>query len=484
MALLNSQQKYNRVPQLRLGLDEDIIIDNFAGGGGASTGIEQALGRPVDIAINHDPAAIAMHTINHPYTKHYCESVWKVDPVKACNGRRVKLAWFSPDCTHFTKARGTKPKSKKIRGLAWLAVRWIKRLQPTNQHPELIVMENVEEFQTWGPLLPDGQPCPDRAGTTFTQFIGVLKGYGYSVEWRELRATNYGAPTIRKRLFIVARRDGLPVEWPEATHGKGLIPYRTAADCIDWSIPTRSIFGRKRPLADNTMRRIFTGIDRFVINAAKPFIVPIQNYGGKNPIVHNIDEPLRSITAQPKGGAFALMVAHIAKHYTGVTGHEVEKPLGTITTIDHHSLVSSHLIKFRGTCKDGQPVTAPMPTITAGGLHVGEVRAFLIKYYGTANAIAIDSPLHTITTKCRFGLVTIRGEDYQIVDIGLRMLTPRELFNANGFPGDYIIDRNPDGSKSTIRDQVARCGNSVPPAFSRAIVSANINNKIKSDIAA
>lgn len=475
--------KYNRAPQLRLGLDDDIIIDNFAGGGGASTGIEQALGRPVDIAINHDPAAIAMHTINHPYTKHYCESVWKVDPVSACNGRRVKLAWFSPDCTHFTKARGGKPKSKKIRGLAWLAVRWIKRLQPTNQHPELIVMENVEEFQTWGPLLQNGQPCPDRIGTTFKQFISALKSYGYSVDYKELRACNYGAPTIRKRLFIIARRDGLPIVWPAETHGEGLEPYRTAADCIDWSIPTKSIFNRKRPLADNTLRRIAKGIERFVINDGKPFIVPIQNYGGKSPIVHDIDEPLRTITAFPKGGAFALVAPHIAKHYTGVTGHKLEQPLGTVTTVDHHSLVTSHLIKFRGTCKDGQRVTEPMPTITAGGMHVGEVRAFLVKYYGSSSAVSVDEPIHTITTKDRFGLVTLEGVDYQIVDIGLRMLSPRELFNANDFPRDYIIDRNPDGSRSTIKDQVARCGNSVPPAFSRAIVSANINQASAADAA-
>ena len=460
MEYVNIKQKYNRVPQLRLGLDNDIIIDNFAGGGGASTGIEQALGRPVDIAINHDPAAIAMHTINHPYTKHYCESVWKVDPVKACNGRTVKLAWFSPDCTHFTKARGSKPKSKKIRGLAWLAVRWIKRLKPTNQHPELIVMENVEEFQTWGPLLPSGQPCPDRIGITFTQFINALKGYGYSVDWRELRACDYGAPTIRKRLFIIARRDGSPIVWPKASHGDGLKPYKTAADCIDWSIPTKSIFNRKRPLADNTMKRIAKGIERFVLNDAKPFIVPIQNYGGKTPIVHDIEQPLRTITAQPKGGAFALVMPFMAKN-----------------PINHHSLVTSHLIKFRGTCKDGQRVTAPMPTITAGGMHVGEVRAFLVKYYGTSDAATLKTPLHTITTKDRFGLVTIKGGDYQIADIGLRMLSPRELFNANDFPPDYIIDRNPNGEKSTIRDQVARCGNSVPPAFARAIVAANVSIK-------
>ncbi len=454
--------KYNRPPQLRLGLEDDIIIDNFAGGGGASTGIEQALGRPVDIAINHDPAAIAMHTINHPYTKHYCESVWSVDPIKACNGRRVKLAWFLPDCTHFAKARGKKPKSKKIRGLAWLAVRWIKRLKPTNQHPELIIIENVEEFKTWGPLLPNGQPCPDRAGDTFRQYISKLKAYGYSVDWKELRACDFGAPTIRKRLFIIARRDGCPIVWPVATHGDGLKPYRTAADCIDWTTPTKSIFNRKRPLADNTLRRIAKGIERYVLENPKPFIVPIQHYGGGRAIAHDIDQPLRTVTAYPKGGAFALVAPHIAKHYTGVIGHELKRPLGTVTTIDHHSLVTSHLVKAEdGIERDNTEL----------------VRAFLIAYYGASIGLSADTPLHTITTKDRFGLVTVKGEDYRITDIGLRMLTPRELFNANDFPGDYIIEYDPDGKTATITDQVARCGNSVPPAFSRAIVEANVTTE-------
>lgn len=441
------EQKYNRVPQLRLGLEDDIVIDNFAGGGGASTGIEQALGRPVDIAINHDPAAIAMHSINHPYTKHYCESVWKVDPIKACNGRTVKLAWFSPDCTHFTKARGGKPKSKKIRGLAWLAVRWIKRLKPTNQHPELIVMENVEEFQTWGPLLPSGHPCPVRAGTTFNQFIDILKDYGYSVDWRELRARDYGVPTIRKRLFIIARRDEQSIMWPYYTHGAGLAPYKTTADCIDWSKPTKSIFTRARPLADNTLRRIAAGIERFVFDDAKAFIVPIQNYGGKSPIVHSIDEPIRTITAQPKGGAFALVTSLLEKCS--------DKSINIVTS---------------------NGIRASKPSGKNNGRNSDQVKAFLIKYYGTSKAISINTPLHTITTKDRFGLVTIKGDDYKIADIGLRMLTPRELFCANGFPADYIIDRNPDGTKTTISDQVARCGNSVPPAFARAIVNANINS--------
>lgn len=446
-------------------MDDEIVVDNFAGGGGASTGIEQALGRPVDIAINHDAAAIAMHTINHPLTEHYCESVWKVDPVKACNGRTVKLAWFSPDCTHFTKARGTKPKSKKIRGLAWIAVRWIKRLKPTNQHPKLIVIENVEEFQTWGPLMPDGQPCPVRAGTTFAKFIGKLEGYGYSVDWRELRACDYGAPTIRKRLFIIARRDGLPIVWPQSSHGVGLDPYRTAADCIDWSIPTKSIFNRKRPLVENTLRRIANGIERFIIKDEDPFIAPIA-YGDRDALAEGTEMP------------DTLVMPHIAKHYTGVTGHKLGRPLGTVTTIDHHSLVTSHLIKFRGTCKDGQRVTDPMPTITAGGLHVGEVRTFLTKYCGVNNSGSSESPLRSMMSKDRLGVVIIKGETYRIADIGLRMLTPRELFNANDFPGDYIIDRNPDGTKSTITAQVARCGNAVPPSFARAIVSANIDVRL------
>lgn len=492
----------------------EMVVDNFAGGGGASTGIEAALGRPVDVAINHDLAAIEMHEVNHPHTVHLCESVWDVDPAALCAGRRVGLAWFSPDCKHFSKAKGGKPVEKKIRGLAWVAVKWAKVVKP-----RVIILENVEEFQTWGPLTDDNRPCPVRKGETFRQWKAALERLGYRVEYRELRACDYGAPTIRKRLFVVARCDGLPIVWPEPTHGdpkseavrSGLLkPWRTAAECIDWSLPCPSIFERARPLADATLRRIARGVMRYVVNAAEPFIVPIAHYNGTSP-AHSLREPLRTVTAWPKGGHFALVApvvstyygeksdrddrcarvdrpvatqttenrhalvsAFLAKHYGGVTGSAMAAPIGTVTSIDHHSLVASHLIKLRGTCRDGQAVNAPAPTVTAGGNHVGEVRAFLLKYYGTDQDPQLRDPLHTVTTKDRFGLVTVKGELYRLADIGLRMLAPRELFAAQGFPADYIIDQTKDGKLISKADQVARCGNSVPPAFAEALVRANV----------
>ncbi|MCW7556447.1 DNA cytosine methyltransferase [Endozoicomonas gorgoniicola] len=443
-------KKYRINPQMGLNFSGELIVDNFAGGGGASTGIEMALGRPVDIAINHDPEAIAMHTINHPHTKHYCESVWKVDPVKACNGRPVGLAWFSPDCTHHSKARGGKPKSKKIRGLAWVAVRWAKRVKP-----RVIILENVEEFQDWGPLLENNQPCPIRKGETFKEFVQKLNSLGYKVEWKELRACDYGAPTIRKRLFLIARCDGQPIVWPVATHGPGTHqPYRSAAECIDWSIPSQSIFERARPLADNTLRRIAKGIQKFVVNDPKPFIVPIAHYNGRD-LVHDIEQPIRTITASPKGGAFSLVTAFIAKHYTGVTGSSIKESLHTITTADHNALVTAQLEKRNN--------------------HSEKVHAFLVKYYGSGdNAVSLREPIHTITTRERFGLVTVKGELYQIVDIAMRMLSPRELYNANGFTVDYIIDRDASGKRLSKKSQVARCGNAVPPQFSEALVKANV----------
>ncbi|MNF77565.1 C-5 cytosine-specific DNA methylase [compost metagenome] len=344
------------------------------------------------------------------------------------------------------------------------------------------------------------------------------------MEWRELRACDYGTPTIRKRLFLIARRDGAPIVWPKPTHGDPasaevkagkLLPWPTAADVIDWSIPCPSIFERKRPLAENTLRRIAKGLARFVINVAEPFIVNTRNgeREGQQPRVRGIgqplwtvtaqgsqgaicipklapfitehanashqrnmpaDEPLRTICAQVKGGHFALVSAFLAKHYTGVVGAELTQPLPTVTTVDHNSLVTSHLVKLRGTCQDGQPVTEPMPTVTAGGLHIGEVRAFLLKYYGTDSSIPCSEPLHTVTTRDRFGLVTVRGEDYQIVDIGMRMLEPHELFAAQGFPADYVIDHDATGKKFTKTAQVARCGNAVCPPLAAALVRANL----------
>ncbi len=549
-------------------LFNEIVVDNFAGGGGASTGIEMALGRSPEIAINHDPDAISMHTVNHPDTEHYCESVWDIVPRDVVAGRPVGLVWLSPDCKHFSKAKGSTPVSKKIRGLAWVTLRWAATVRP-----RVIMLENVEEFQTWGPLLIDSEgnarPDPAKKGRTFNSFINALRRQGYKVEWRELRACDYGTPTIRKRLFLIARRDGAPIVWPKPTHGEPasaevkagkLLPWRTAADIIDWSIPCPSIFltqeeakaqglNVKRPLAEATMRRIAKGVERFVIDAAEPFIVKCNHTSNRTvydafrgqglheplqtvtaapgfalvqpqlaPFITEhanashqrnmpADEPLRTICAEVKGGHFALVApviarqfgnsvgqsvedplgtvmakadksqlvtAFLAKHYTGVVGAELTQPLPTVTTVDHNALVTSHLVKLRGTCQHGQPVTEPMPTVTAGGLHIGEVRAFLLKYYGTDSAIPCSEPLHTVTTRDRFGLVTVRGEDYQIVDIGMRMLEPHELFAAQGFPADYVIDHDATGKKFTKTAQVARCGNAVCPPLAAALVRANL----------
>ncbi|MDK2375304.1 DNA cytosine methyltransferase [Serratia fonticola] len=629
----------------------ELIVDNFAGGGGASTGIEMATGRSVDIAINHDENAIAMHETNHPETLHYCESVFDIDPVAATAGQPVGLAWFSPDCRHFSKAKGGAPVKKEIRGLAWIVIRWA-----LTKRPRVMMLENVEEFKTWGPLItepskPDlpkklmaefmgpvyperSYPDPARAKETFDAFVGMLTtgipanhpavaecceilglkadsdevsrlvaGLGYVVDHRELRACDYGAPTIRNRFFMVMRCDGKPVEWPIVSHGDPkklevqsgkLKPWRTAAECIDWSIPCPSIFERKRPLAENTMRRIARGIQRFVINNPTPFIVkcnhtstktnydcfrgqsltePLQTitkthgyaivsphitkfrtgatgqqcdeplstitagsserpggnghamgmvearltpiiarigqtgFGGDrlaydankplttvttkaehlvvapviarqfgNSVGHGVDEPNGTVTAGG-GGKSQLVATFLAKHfggnYTG-PGADLAEPAHTVTTVDHHALVTSNLIKMRGT-NIGQEVTAPLQTVTAGGNHFGEVRAFLLKYYGTdKDGVSLADPLHTVTANDRFGLVTVEGIDYQIVDIGMRMLQPHELYAAQGFPSWYIIDQDYKGKKYAKDKQVARCGNAVPPPFAEALVRANL----------
>ncbi|EMT54261.1 C-5 cytosine-specific DNA methylase [Brevibacillus borstelensis AK1] len=497
---------------------QEIIVDNFAGGGGASTGIELATGRSVDIAINHDPAAIAMHRANHPETEHYCESVWDVDPRVVTRGRPVALCWLSPDCKHFSKAKGGKPKDKGIRSLAWVAVRWAATVRP-----RVIMLENVEEFKTWGPLLKDGMPDPDKKGKTFQAFVNALKRQGYQVEWRELRACDYGAPTIRKRFFLIARCDGRPIVWPEPTHGDPnspevksgkLKPWRTAAEIIDWSLPCPSIFERKKPLAENTLRRIARGIQKFVIDNPSPFIIRVNYSGSNHHYCDPIDEPLKTITAKngwgvvvptliqtgygerkgqaPRslnlhkplgtvvaGGAkHALVAAFLAQYHSETASHEargqtLDRPILTLDTSNRYALVASHLVKMRGT-NTGQPVTVPLQTITAGGNHFGEVRAFLMAYYGSSVGQNVDDPLGTVTTRDRFGLVTIYGQDYQIVDIGMRMLEPHELFAAQGFPNTYIIERDADGKTYPKSAQVARCGNSVPPPFAEALVRANL----------
>lgn len=595
----------------------DVVL--FCGGGGADTGIEQATGTPVDIAINHDPEAIGMHAANHPQTLHFKEDVFAVHPLVATRGRQVRILWASPDCTHFSIAKGGTPCSKKIRSLAWVVIKWAKTVRP-----RMIFLENVKEFQTWGPLGPDNRPDKSRSGETFNRWIAELRGLGYKVEWRILAACDFGAPTSRRRLFLIARCDGQPIVWPDPTHGdpknpetkkKKLKPWRTAAEIIDWSIPCPSIFERKKPLSENTLRRIAKGIQKFVLNNPKPFIVSIANWSSDS--INPADKPLTTVTANPKGGHHALITpilvgaggqtyagepqtadkpintltttnskalvvptliqvnhtgndhrgqtpdnplptltaknghaiaaatlinigygekpgqnprvpgldvplgtvvaggkkhalvsaflarqygqsvgtaadaplgtitridhsqivtAFLAKHYTGATGSSMDSPVDTITAVDHNSLVTSHLVKMRGT-NVGQSVEEPLQTITAGGLHFGEVRALLIKYYGNEkDGQPVNEPLDTIPTKDRFALITvyIGGEPYVIVDIGLRMLQPHELYAAQGFPADYIFDRQADGTPITKTAQVQKCGNAVCPPVAKAIIAANI----------
>ena len=486
-----------------LPLRHELIVDNFAGGGGASTGIEAAFGRSVDLAVNHDGAALAMHEANHPGTRHLCGDVFDVDPLEVTKGQPVGLAWFSPDCTHFSKAKGGQPRKKEIRGLAWVVVRWAQQVKP-----RVIMLENVEEFQDWGPLTEDGRPCPERKGMTFRRWKKQLENAGYAVDMRELRACDYGAPTIRKRLFVIARCDGRPIVWPKPTHGPRRKPYRTAASCIDWSIPCPSIFERKRPLAEATMRRIARGIRKYVIEAERPFIVgvggrmgqspergtdsPFQTvttkadsalvvptliqtgYGerpGQDPRVPGLEKPLGTCVAG--GCKHALVAAFLAKHYGGneTPGTSLDGPMSTVTSKDHHALVTSRLVEVKGTCQHEQGTDRPVGA--QAGCHLTEVKAFLLKYYGTDQDPRLEEPLHTITTKDRFGLVMIGGDEYRICDIGMRMLSPRELFNAQGFPAEYIIDPVFRGKALNKTQQVRLCGNSVCPQLSQALVEAN-----------
>lgn len=485
-------------------LPGELVIDNFAGGGGASTGIEAAIGRPCDIAINHDPVAITMHKANHPATKHYVEDVWAVDPREATGGRPVGLAWFSPDCRHFSSAKGSAPVSDSVRGLAWVVVRWAREARP-----RVIVLENVEEFQTWGPLDEHHMPIKSRAGETFREWLAAIVACGYSVEFQTLVAADYGTPTTRKRLFLIARRDGRGIVWPEASHGRARpAPWRTAAEVIDWSLPAPSIFGRSRPLAEATLKRIAAGVQRYVIGAARPFIVPVKSWGGGGNGPRNLDAPMPTVTAA-KRGEFALIspfvVRHghystitgaglvegagagtfrgqplalplatvcatndkhlvcpiLTKHYGGVIGHEVTRPVGTVTAKDHHAL------------------TAALLTRTEAGQRASGVRAFLLKYYsasGRAQTADLFDPLHTVTTKARFGLVVVEGETYQISDIGMRMLAPHELFAAQGFPPGYEIRPSYYGKPISKTDQTRLAGNSVCPPVARALVAANIRS--------
>lgn len=541
-------------------INGELIVDNFAGGGGASTGIELATGYSVDIAINHDPEAIKMHKANHPNTKHYCENVWAVDPVKACNGHPVGLAWFSPDCKHFSKAKGGKPKDKNIRGLAWVALRWAGLVRP-----RVIMLENVEEFKTWGPLNRRHHPIKSKQGKTFEKFVQQLTDLGYKVEFRELIAADYGAPTMRKRFFMIARCDGKPIIWPEPTHApvdseevkKGLLkPYVGAYTQLDFSLPCPSIFDTSeeikekygiravRPLAQKTMDRIARGLKKFVLDNPEPFIIQCNHGGERRP--NDIREPMPTITGKhgygivepymvqigqtgftkdrskdvreplttivsknehclisptliqyhsetSKDGVrgqtiedpimtvdssnrYGLVASFLQKYYDGGykgAGDTLENPLPTVTAWDHNSVVTANLIQMNNHC-DGRDLRDPIPTITAGDGHFGEVRAFLIKYYGQGTGQDIEEPLDTVTSRDRFGLVTIEGVDYQIVDIGLRMLEPKELYGCQGFPDDYIIDHDYTGKTYPRSEQVRRCGNAVCPPIPAALVRANL----------
>lgn len=538
----------------------ELIVDNFAGGGGASTGIELATGYSVDIAINHDPEAIRMHKVNHPNTEHYCENVWAVDPVKACNGHPVGLAWFSPDCKHFSKAKGGKPKDKNIRGLAWVALRWAGLVRP-----KVIMLENVEEFKTWGPLNRRHHPIKSKQGKTFEKFVQQLTDLGYKVEFRELIAADYGAPTMRKRFFMIARCDGKTIVWPEPTHApadseevkKGLLkPYVGAYTQLDFSLPCPSIFDTSeeikekygiravRPLAQKTMDRIARGFKKFILDNPEPFIIQCNHGGERRP--NDIREPIPTITGKhgygivepymvqigqtgftkdrskdvreplttivsknehclisptliqyhsetSKDGVrgqtiedpimtvdssnrYGLVASFLQKYYDGGykgAGDTLENPLPTVTAWDHNSVVTANLIQMNNHC-DGRDLRDPIPTITAGDGHFGEVRAFLIKYYGQGTGQDIEEPLDTVTSRDRFGLVTIEGVNYQIVDIGFRMLEPKELYGCQGFPDDYIIDHDYTGKTYPRSEQVRRCGNAVCPPIPAALVRANL----------
>lgn len=448
-----------------------LVIDLFAGGGGASTGIRAALGRDPDLAVNHDATAIAVHTANHPTTRHMTCDVYEVDPLVATGGRPVSLLWASPDCRHFSRAKGSAPKHPKVRSLAWVVTRWARAVRP-----DVILLENVPEFVTWGPLGRDRQPIRERAGETFKAWVATLRRLGYVVEWRELSAERYGAPTKRKRLFVVARRDGIAPRWPVPTHGPGLAPLRTAAECIDWTLPCPSIFDRKKPLAEKTLWRIAQGIRRYVIESASPFIVKV-NHGGRSDRSEDLASPMSTVTSARRG--HALVTAFLAKHYGGVVGHDLREPTGTITGTDHHGIAAATLVKMRGACH-GADVGEPVPTLTGQGTHVAEVRAFLTAYYGTGVGQGLNDPARTLTARHRLGLVTVEGVEHQIVDIGMRMLQPHELLRAQfgEFADGYDLS-----AARTASGKVRLVGNSVCPHVAAALVRANVRRE-DSEVAA
>ncbi len=443
----------------------ELVVDCFAGGGGATSGIEAAIGRPVDIALNHNPHAIRMHEANHPETRHYVEDIWAIDPRVACGGLPVGLVWMSPDCKHFSRAKGATPVEKKVRGLAWAALRWAKAVKP-----RMFVLENVEEFQDWGPLTWDHAkegyfPDPDKKGLTFKIWLGKLRAQGYAIEYRSIMAADHGTPTTRKRLFIVARRDRHEITFPEATHGDGLEPWIPAHDVLDFSLECPSIFTRKRPLADATMNRIAMGIPKFV-TGGDPYIVRHGHYSkrtGAGLIAgrgaglfrgQSIRKPLATVCATNDKN---LVVPWLIKHYGGMTGKDIRTTVGTITERDSQALAKAMLVPTGSTDRSDL------------------VSAFLIKYYGTAGANSLRLPLDTVTTKGRFALVEVFGQPYKIVDIGMRMLQPRELYRAQGFADDYKIDADLYGKSFTKTQQIAMVGNSVCPPVAEAVIREQLS---------
>lgn len=461
-----------------------LIVDNFAGGGGASTGIELATGRPVDIAINHDEEAIAMHRQNHPYTQHYCESVWDVDPVKVTAGRTVGIAWFSPDCKHFSKAKGGKPVDKHIRGLAWIVLRWAAKVRP-----EVIFLENVEEFLTWG-RVRKGKPVEKDKGNTFKKWCGQLAALGYTIDWRVLKACDYGVPTSRKRLYLVARCDGKPIIFPEPTHGKGKKPYRAAADIIDWTIPCPSIFEREKPLVPATLRRIAKGLDRFVIKAKKPFIIDdtaftvMQNFGGNyNGAGSSIESPLPTVTAQDHN---SIGCAFVSKYYGGTyrgAGSDATASLDTITAEERHALVvpfCSSFYKGNGSAQ-ADSVTNPLHTVLGNNKHAivavkltaADREANTLGHWEQVRQILNDFAGYDLKDD-EILLFNVNGEVVFISDIGMRMLLPKELYAAQGFPSDYKFEFDWNGKPYSKKAQVARCGNSVCPQMAEMLVRANV----------
>lgn len=478
-------------------LFEKIIVDNFAGGGGASTGIELACGRPVTIAINHDPDAILLHRTNHPYTEHLQASVWDVDPKEVCRGRKVGLAWFSPDCKHFSKAKGAALVDRNIRGLAWIVLRWAGTVRP-----DVILLENVEEFVTWGPVRK-GKPVKSKSGQTFAKWKRQLQALGYVVEHRVLVAADYGTPTSRKRFVLVARCDGKPILWPKRTHapqnspevqaGK-LKPWRSAAEIIDWRIPGYSIFQSKeeikeqygatvvRPLAENTLRRVIRGVDKFTMKSGEPFLVGadavnlIQYHTEKteNVRANGLNAPVPTVDASNRYG---LVAANLVEYYTGGRPLDVQVPMHTVTSHDREALVTAHIAEFKG-CDIGQSMRKPLRTITASAGEFAIIRTILnrekdMRYWPQVRKL--------LNTYCGYNLadneclvLMIGGIGYYIADITLRMLTPRELYNAMGFPPDYQIERDYLGNAYPKSKQVARCGNAVCPPLAEAMVRANL----------